>query len=264
MKIIQKALALLVTFCLSLQAVPIYALDLNSGSRDIKKTQVEDTNIEKRTVLGEVISKREENKKYFKMSDGSEKVNIYGSQVHFKESGKFEEINNELILKDNNYENKKAPYKVRYEKESTGNNLIELEKNGYTLSMSLNNSKKVKAEISKKENKTEKEEIPNLASVVEYNNIQNGIDLTYTNLSNKVKESIILNDKKASKKFEYLIKTNKNLKAEISDHNIVNFKDGNNIIFSLDAPYMYDREFNLSTNIDIKIKENYLIRLMKL
>lgn len=263
---LQKIISLLIIFCLMLQTIPVYALDLWDSDIVNKKfkAEIETSNDleEKREIAYEIISKREEDKKYFKMSDGSEMVNIYATPIHFEQNNKYVEINNELISVDGSYVNKKAPYVVRYEKKNSNEGLLELEKNGYTLSMTLNNSKSVKAVIPKDDDKIktnvsmEKDElVSNVASEIEYNEIKDNIDITYTTLPNKVKESIILKEKKTESNFEYIIKTNKPLDADVAEHNIIEFKDGENVIFSIDTPYMYDSEFNLSTDIDVKLEK---------
>lgn len=256
---LMKTISYLLVFALLFQAVPVYAF---VGEKVIDKKYnepaKEEHQLEKRKIVREITSKREENKKYFEMSDGSEKVNTYATQVHLKEGNKYVEINNELVSTGDIYENKKAAYKVKYEKQNSDNSLMELEKDGYTLSMSLNDSKKVKATIPKEEIKNnvvlEKEEIvSNISSELEYNEIKNNVDITYTTLPNKVKESIILKEKNSDKVFEYQILTNKPLVATIKEHNIIEFTDNNIIIFSIDTPYMYDQEFDLSTDIVLKL-----------
>jgi len=257
-KKLSMIISLIMVFALLVEAIPVYALDFGSdkvldksfnSTNDIIETPI------KREVIGEIVSKREENKKYFKMNDGSEMVNTYAVPVHFKEESSYVEINNELVSQDEVYVNKKAPYTVKYEKETENGNLLELEKDGYTLSMSLIESKNSKAIIPKgKSVSKSKEIVSNIASEITYSEIKNNIDISYTTLPNKVKESIILKEKNSGSVFEYIIKVD-NLEANIKEHNIIEFKDKNEIIFEIETPYMYDRDFNLSSDIDLKLEK---------
>ncbi|MCI9585913.1 MAG: DNRLRE domain-containing protein, partial [Bacilli bacterium] len=261
-KHIQKVVLSLIPFCIFLLLVPVSALNYDNIIDKKFSLAVNSEEQQNREILEEIVSKREENKKYFKMSDGSEMVNTYAVPIHFKQNNKYVEVDNELIFKDGFYINKKASYTIKYNKESSEHSLLELEKDGYTLSMTLSDSKKVNAILPKSKPKIdssttlEKEEIvTNISSSLEYEEIKNNIDISYTTLPDKVKESITLKDKKADKNFEYIIKTNKQLEATIAEHNILEFKDGKNVIFYLETPYMYDSEFNLSTDIKLKLEK---------
>lgn len=261
-KNIQKIISIMVIFCLIFQSIPVYALETISDKIFAKIEPTIHKDEKKREVAYEITSKREENKKYFKMTDGTEKVNLYSTDVHFKENGKYVDINNKLTLKDDVYENKKAPYKVKYKNEINEGNILEIEKDDYNLSISIKDGNKVKATIPKDNSKIDsnitassEELIPNLSSSIEYKEIKKDVDFKYVTLPNKIKESIILNDKDAEKTFKYEIKLNKSLEANIVDHNIIEFKDDDNIVFSIETPYMYDSELNLSTDIEIKLEK---------
>ncbi len=256
---IQKAISILVIFCLMIQQVPVYALDFSVFSNGLDEEKIKKDDIK---TLYEITSKREEDKKYFKMSDGSEKVNLYAAPVHFKENGKYVDVDNELIKIKDTYENKKASYKVRYQAESN-NNLLKLEKDGYSLSMSLLEGEKVKAIVSK-DNSDNVDDLSKISSQIEYNNIKEKVDINYVTLPNKIKESIILKDKDASKEFKYKINLNKNLNAIVKEHNIIEFYDGENIVYSVETPYMYDNEFNLSSDIETildKVDDGYILTI---
>lgn len=92
---------------------------------------------QKLSVLGEVPEKRSEFTKHFRMSDGSMKAIVYSDQVHYKSGDEFKEIDNTLIDADNNtYKNTDSSFKVSLSKNFKNKNLINIESDDHSISMS--------------------------------------------------------------------------------------------------------------------------------
>ncbi len=51
--------------------------------------------------MEEILSKRTPNTKVFKKANGILEARVYGSNIHYLKNGKYEEIKNKLIEKDN-------------------------------------------------------------------------------------------------------------------------------------------------------------------
>ncbi|SHH28624.1 DNRLRE domain-containing protein [Clostridium grantii] len=95
-------------------------------------------------------------------------------------------------------------------------------------------------------------------SNVIFKNIYNNIDLTYNVEPDKFKETIVINEKTSNPEFRFNLYA-KNLIAQINEDKSISFydsKDKQNIIFVIDAPFMYDSNGEESKDIDIKLEEN--------
>lgn len=92
---------------------------------------------EKATMLEEDITKRAENERHFKNSDGSYTAIQYSNPVNFMQNGKWEAIDNELTLsRDGTYRNTNAPTDVRLSQNLAGG-FAEIKSDGYTLSWQM-------------------------------------------------------------------------------------------------------------------------------
>ena len=117
-------------------------------------------------------------------------------------------------------------------------------------------------EISKKDDsiKTKNEEkmdVKKIYSGVEYSNIVKDIDLKYDVSGTKIKESIILKNKEnIQEEFTFNFNTGK-LTAELQeDKSIIIYNETEeNIIYKIEAPYMYDAKLEYSGNIEIELEE---------
>ena len=151
----------------------------------------------------EIIEKRKPKEKHFLREDGTMKAIVYSEDIHYLKNGKYEEIDNSIIEEENYYRNRSNSYEVRFGKNKK--NLIEINKDGYYLKINLINNKLNKIDINKSEFKCK--------------NILSYVDIDYTVLNNKLKESIILKNKKSNRKILFTIDTN--LDLILIDKNII-------------------------------------------
>lgn len=91
------------------------------------------------------------------------------------------------------------------------------------------------------------------------------MDLNYTIDSNIVKENIIINDKVDSSEFEFNINA-KNLIAKQNENGIkfYNINNQEELVFSIEKPYMYDKDGDDSRDIKLEfseIKDGYKLKL---
>ena len=102
-----------------------------------------------------------------------------------------------------------------------------------------------------------REQIMNVSaaqSIVEYGNaFGNGITLRYICSPNKINEEIVLSALNNFKAYSMTMDTD-GLTAEIDVHNKIHLKDDeNNTIVVIDAPYMYDNNNMLSTDVEVSL-----------
>lgn len=188
----------------------------------------------------EIISKRGAKEKHFLREDGTFVARVYNDDIHYKKDGKYEEIDNSLVKRNGYYKNKKNDYQVSY-KENTKDSFLRMEKEGYFLEMKLKEANEVKAKKVKRKPE------------ISYPNIFEGIDIEYQTLPTKVKETIILKNQEASRKdLSFLVNTNLTLSL---DNNKILAKEKNEVIFTVDAPYMEDSNGNLNYDIFYSLEE---------
>ncbi len=203
----------------------------------------------------ELIDKRKNREKHFLQENGEIIARMYEEPIHFLKNGKYEEINNTLILKDDYYINQNNAYKVWFGLHPS-DDFMQMETLDYYLNIRL----KTHGDFSIQKNTNK--------SILEdricYKNILENMDLDYQVLATKVKESIVLHNKNANiNELEFIIRTNMELNI-IDDKRICASKDGNTI-FYMDAPYMYDSNDIISHNVHYlleKKEEEYVLRLV--
>ena len=259
----------------AIYALPVEALsqfDLGSPPKEQKSVIKESTNDKAPTIKREITDKRESNKKYFRMSDGSTMIAIYPDDVHYMKNGKYEDIDNTIVSKsDDEYENTAAAYKVNFAKTATNDKLVTINSKGYTLSWSMDTSTGSKALIEKPKNsskaKVDKTNLKKTMSAISYENIMKDTDLKYENKSNSVKESIILKKPTAiNNDFSFKLNIGDNLEPVLNNDKTINIVDINtkNVVYIIKAPYMYDASSKISNNINVtldKIEGGYAVRL---
>lgn len=166
-------------------------------------------------IVGEVIDKREENVKHFLRDDYTYEAAIYPVPVHFKENGKWQDIDNTLTkmsgAEGTYYTNKKNSYTVKLAETANAAKLVRIAKDGYELAWGLERSNgamgkatasAMPAGLSAGE---QKKTLTKLTSGVEYKNITPGVDLRYLVEPEEIKEYIILNQKVANPSFGFTI-----------------------------------------------------------
>lgn len=200
----------------------------------------------------ELINKRKPREKHFLQEDGTIVAKIYDSDIHYKKNGKYEEIDNTLVKENGYYYNKRNDYKVRFN-ENFNNTLMTMTKDDCFLELKLENAKRTK--IKKKSMSSR------FKGDVSYNEVLDGIDIEYTTLPNRVKETIVLNTRKF-KKIEFIINTNLSLKA---NEKIINAYKGEKLVFRIEKPFMKDSKGEINNNISYKLfkeKSKYKLELL--
>jgi len=150
--------------------------------------------------IGEIESMRERNKKFFLNSDQTITVEIHGNSLHYKNNGRWKNIDNTIIedeaVQELPLRNKANEFSVRFARNFSGNNpLVSIKKDQHTLTM-----------IPLHAFSTTAEEGSTPSSII-YKNIYPEVDFEYTVDSDWVKEDIILNTYTGQNSFSFELKT---------------------------------------------------------
>ena len=228
------------------------------------------------TVVEEDTSLRGEYEKHFLMSDGSYQAALYNEPVHKLEAGKWVEIDNTLTLRTvadgtAQYKTANGLADVSFS-QSFGDRLVTLRQDDYSVSwgvqafsdkLSANASaglvRPVQAEVGTSElSALSAEEQKTLASkassTLRYRNaLRQNVDLEYVVLPSRVKENIIL---QSPQDISYYVVTlyTENLSARLLENREIEFyNDGEEVIFTMTSPYMYDSAGELSEDIAVEM-----------
>lgn len=207
-----------------------------------------------------------------------------------------EESNGKASKEKNALKNKKNNYEISFAKNAKSNKLVSIKQKNYKLSWNVQGAQKTKysivetdtealEEIIEKEteekvnaskkygklNGKEKEKVKkNLVenekkkiaekavSAIEYKEILPNVDLKYTLAGEKVKEDVVIN--KYIKNFEITFNLDmNNLEARLEANNTISFydpKEPSKVIFTTDAPFIYDQDGAFTTNVEVKLSKD--------
>ena len=264
-KIWMKTIASILTVIFIFQFFPAIVFGVQSYALQESDSVVEndkDNSLNSNTeIVGEIIEKRTLNEKHFLQEDGNIIATIYPSNIHYEENGQLLDIDNSLEESTEDeglFKNKNNSFEVKFAKKSNNNNLVKLKIKGHNIKWSMQNSNKVNAtKIDDNGQIEEKFKLKNISSgIIEYEDILEGIDLQYNVISNSIKENIILKDKTSIEEqivFEF---NTDNLKMEkTEDGRIIFSEEGKEeVLFFLEAPFMYDSKNEMSNDIEVKLE----------
>lgn len=203
---------------------------------------------------------------------------------------KWQIVENEKNTEEDNIENEDS----LNDRELMSNSLLEnkintennIMKNDYEIDKGISKINKTQAKINKqdkniRQNSNKLNELYNsrneknseiinqekVFSEIQYENIIDDTDLIYSNTSESVKESIIIKNKEAiNEKYVFKYQTN-NLKMLLNENKeiLVKDKNTNELIYIIEAPYMFDNKLEQSTAIQVNLKEEgdgYLVEII--
>ena len=198
---------------------------------------------------------REANKKVFEMSDGTMQAVFFPEPVHFydKKKKSFVEVDNSVEDEEDgkHIRNKKNKFVARFNKETSSDELFVIENEGYAIKIST--AEHPKRKTKKKQPKVHKSESESVDRIA-FNDVESSTNFEYTVHSDRVKEDIVIKSKKASYKYGFVIE-HIGLSLGVSENaNELTFSNGKKEIFSIPAPFMYDANDVLSTDVMYEIE----------
>ena len=202
----------------------------------------------------ELIEKRKPREKHFLREDGTILAEVYDMDIHYLKDGKYEEIDNTLVRENGVLRNKSNDYNVEF-KENFKDSLIKMTKNNHYIDFKIRESNTSNL-------KSEKRKLSKQMKNVTYNNITDDIAVEYQTLSNKVKETIILQNANYS---ELSFELDTDLILSNEDGEIIARDANEKIIFRIEKPFMIDSNKIRNDNIHYKIDsfdDVYLLTLI--
>lgn len=227
---------------------------------------------EKIRIVKELKKNRTKNSNTYMMSDGSKRIDLYGTDIRFKDNGKWETY--DCNIKDTGKEtynkvNAKGDSKHYFPKQLDENTPIKMRKGDYMIEFApvnvmhnVNTQFKGRENLKLKENSVDKNENTNnlyyIQKYVDNNEItyeNQNFKIKYTSLNYGVKEEIILYEKPETREFEFILNTY-GLKAVLDKTGRVYLKDKKEYKAYIEAPNIKSGEGNISYK-DVSYKLKY-------
>lgn len=222
-------------------------------------------------VLGEVIEKRTETTKTFRMSDGSLVAADYGKTIHFADdNGNWQDYDNTLSYSNassadsedvNGYGIAKSNIAFKLANNSNSSNLLKITKDDYKISINLVDADKSKAiEVYKTTDKPEGNDINSVAKLHKfssgaiYKDILPSTDLEYIISGGSIKENIIVKEKCDSYTYTFELKLKGLVPALCEDGSIsLNDEKTDEPVLVIPKGYMYDANGECSEGVAYSI-----------
>lgn len=239
------------------------ATETNVVDAENEQTDVEASEKEPE-IIGEDEARRDETTKHFIMSDGSRKAVKYSQPVHYRENGKWVDIDNTLEYdnKSDEYSNKRNSFDVRFKEDFSDSDFFSIEKDGYILSWGYVDNSLNKYfvdgeldEIAEPQNNDEKL-THKFNGSIKYNNFEKNCELEYIVTSTGVKENIILNKKTDKNEFSFNVTADGLELVKNTDGSISANDENGEEIFYIPAPFMYDSKNAYSYDVSYTLAQS--------
>ena len=271
-KIIAVLLTILTLFTTCYIVIPVFAeYEWETGIDAVDDVEItyDETKPE---IISEITEKREENTKYFLMSDGSFMAAQYSTPVHYINSeGDWSDYDNslseekatqeqaDLFGESKLYMTGNEAENVVFAPKSNSNTLVSYEANDYPISFNYQSAKKSYIKVNDEKLELKGNDayltLPDVSQEVLYEGVFDGVDLQYIVNPGEIKENIILKNKDAENSFSVNYNIGE-LTAEKIDSKTINLVSGENIFYTISAPYMYDSSGAISEEVTLTVDKN--------
>ena len=276
-----KFLSVLLSVLMLASVMPssVYAIAAEDIADSLRTDEIVSTTVSSEEVreassdvyaLGEDVSKRTENAKYIRMSDGSYYVAMYNSAVHYLDGDVWEEIDNTLASSSASDSDdiagvatSKGKHIIKFANNSNSSKLVAIKQGNYKISFNLVGANKSKGITvtnpeAHSEDATELERltvVKKSVSSVMYEDILDGVDLEYIVNGNNLKENIIVKSKADEYVYQFDIKLDKLTAEQLDDGKIVlvDEKTGE-IVYTITTPYMVDANGKYSDKVTYSLE----------
>ncbi|MBR5826423.1 MAG: RHS repeat-associated core domain-containing protein [Clostridia bacterium] len=260
---------MLVTTCSA--AFPVLATD-NSDDDFFDELFVPQEENSEAYIVSEAVEKREENAKHFRMSDGSYVVAQYNTPVHYlDENGEWVDIDNtiseaeatteqtELFGTDELYSTANGAENVVFAEKSNSNTIVSYEAKDYPISFNYQSAKNSQINVIEKTETHSGDEafltLQDITQEVIYEDVFTDVDLQYIVSPTGLKENIILKSKSAQNSFAVNYNIGE-LTAMVVGSNTINLMSGDEVVYTISAPYMTDANGERSEAVTLTVEKN--------
>lgn len=264
----------------------------NDGNQKNEMYKTFDKKTDDSTILTEDISLRDEFSKHYIDSKGNRYIVVFPEQVHYKNNGKWIEIDNTLKLNatKTRYVSTSGTFKTEFSENVSSMDLVSIDDGEYTISWSVSfqntaskltrpnitlNEEEYVEQSSPMENSIIKayiditadsdlvkskdtiSDIGKAVSSLKYKGLLNSsIDLNYSILYGKLKEDVVINRPGDFSAYTLTVSTGELVVDKLFDNQIVFKNSVGEIIFTLGAPWMRDSANSVSNDIAVSVQQH--------
>ena len=223
-------------------------------------------------LLYEDVSGREENIKRFVREDRAVEAVIYPYPVHYEENGEWKDIDNRLTLQTRAdgtqvYTNQEGTYQVSFAINANSEELVRVEKDGYTISWRLSNrsassTAQVVApdaelaslgETASAQTANDMRQLPNLSSVITYADALSGTDISYVVGPTGVRELITIESAMRLADDYTMEVTCEGLTPAVTGNEIRFLSASEDEVFKIAAPFVMDAAGETTSEVALQL-----------
>ncbi|MBP3936392.1 MAG: RHS repeat protein [Clostridia bacterium] len=263
------SLALLVQF-LYLQGLPTLA---DTAETPSSTTAPDDTDLNLDTtieLLGEDVSRREENVKHYFLSNHTSRAIVYAEPVHYEVDGEWQEIDNTLSSEPaldsedfNGFVNLANSFQVKFANNTNSSKLVRLRKDNYEIAWGYDGnavSGNVKAK-SKKQVTTPDDAltvpVDNAFGQIDYPYVEDNTSLQYIVSGSGLKENIVIHSVADAYTYTFSMKVKNVTLSLLEDGSVVaTATDTGETVFTIPAPFMVDANHRYSNAVSYSLTQD--------
>ena len=222
------------------------------------------------SIVEEIESLRDRNKKQFRMSDGSILAAVYPIAVHKMENGAWTDIDNRLQLQQPRtkslstsfYRNANGIYDVSFSTSLAKKQIFTFQQDGISIELGLPVSSLAQAQVEQESVQTGGTSLPHLISKVSYENVWTDTDLEYILMPDRIKENIVVKSRQSAYSYSFVLQTG-GLTAQAMDEKTIGlYKDGETQpSYRICAPYMKDAAGRLSDAVTLSLSDGQVLTI---
>ncbi len=272
MKNLKRLLSVLMCIVMAVQVFPVGAVAEADSAAEDDFVQTETANPEPR-IISEDKEKRDEYTKHFIMSDGTFMAAQYQFPIHYRdENGEWLDFDNSLTKdaatdeqkeffgQGNVYETNNRKSNTVFAEKANSNCLVLMEDEKFPVSWNYQSAKNSRIRIIDHKQKPTGDEsfltLKNIGEEVLYENVFPDVDIQFIVGPDGTKENIILKSNKAKNVFTARYNIG-NLTAKVIDEKNIQLVDGDNVVYTISAPYMSDANGEFSENLSLSVRKNH-------
>ena len=210
--------------------------------------------------VGEILDLRENNRKVFRMSDGTEQAVFYPETVHvFNDDTKtFDDVDNTIVEAEDgrHFVSGKNHFIAKFSKEEENDELFSIESGMHRVTVSAKKNKKHKNHGVKPYVHQKNIEGLERTDMLVFEGIHDGADYEYSVTGNGVKENIVVKEKADVYRYPFVLHM-ENVTAKFDESNnrvaLISNENGEEVFF-IPAPFMTDANGIISTAVSYELK----------
>ena len=211
--------------------------------------------------VGEIAALRGENRKVYRMSDGTEQAVFYAEPIHAfnADTNTYDNVENTLAEEEDGRHiiGGRHAFIARFSREEENDELFSVENGRHRIAVFAGNTGGRKAQNFRVKACRKTAADAGESDEVVFPDVQNGADYAYSVTGSGVKESIIVREPAGIYRYAFALRTENVTAAFDAESRCVNFRDDETgeDVFTIPAPFMTDKNGEISADVFYEVKD---------